>query len=216
MNFKILSFALFTMTITFTSCKKGDTVNPTTIIHDTVAASVQKEGFIKATLTGKMTDTTSFSYSIINTGIGNNNFYNNKTSDNCTSTYQVNSSNSTTITIKKAYAGDGDKFEEGFIYLTFDVTSLTDLSTPINRHVDIYLSKKLDNTNLFNLIPLNDGERDYFGANTIYTNLLYDKTTSTITGSFSMSPKNDNTFVHYHSLSVTNGTFSTKLVKIVD
>jgi hypothetical protein len=213
MNLKSLSFALLAMSIVFASCKKGDTINPTTIIQ---SAPVEKEGYIKATVSGQMIDTTSYSYAIMNTGIGNNNFYYVNTTDNCTSTYKANSLTSATITIKKAYADDGETFEEGFIYLTFDVSSLSDLSNPINSLLDIHFTKKLSNTNLFNFIPLNDGSRNYYGANTKYSNLKYDFHTGILTGNFSMVPQSSDTFVHYRSLTITNGSFSSKLVKILD
>lgn len=153
-----------------------------------------KEGYVKGTATGTRADGTNYTLNLDEEG--------NLTGDNF---YKVVGSE-TQIQIDKLYSGQGDSMVSCEIGLVFSVPDLNTLTSPTGTGFSIDIIKDLGNSTYF----------EYSGSSQTPTisNLNYDAGTGVITGKFSVSCPSD-VANGYGSLDITNGTFSSKISKVV-
>jgi hypothetical protein len=157
------------------------------------------EGFAKGTATGTNLDGTTFSYNIDFEGDWS-------TTDN---KYSYVSATQTNITIYKSYSGQGDAFIDAYIELSFEVPDMNSLSTGSNINFGMNTNKDLGN-NKYQQIS-HYWNSNVSGTGTV-SNLNYNSSTGILTGSYSI----DIPAASYSgSLTIANGTFSTKLSNIV-
>jgi hypothetical protein len=199
-NLSLIFFALITLVIA--SCKDGE-VGPAGANGKDVDLNklwTFKEGFIKGTGTGTRLDGTVYSYNMDFEG-----HY------SASASSYSNTSSGTSITVDKMYAEEGDAFTESSeISITFTVSSLVSLGSPVVNSYYITLTKDLGG-NKFHKVGIFS-----FDANThpvTVSNLSYNSGTGILTGNYTISlPASAGA---YGSFSITNGTFSTKLSQAV-
>jgi hypothetical protein len=160
------------------------------------------EGFAKGTATGTNLNGTTFSYNLDFEGDWS-------TTDN---NYSYVSATQTRITISKSYSGQGDAFTDGNsdISMSFDVPDMNSLTTVSNIDFGMDTNKDLGNNN-YQQISHFWNSNSPTGTGTV-SNLNYNSSTGILTGSYSI----DIPAASYSgSLTIANGTFSTKLSNVV-
>jgi hypothetical protein len=190
--FSTAIFLLFVF-ISF-SCKKEGDVGPAGAPSSEIKTS--KEGFIKGEATGVRLDGAAYSYNLDFEG----QYFETSNSYSVSPWF-------TTISISKVYVGDGDPFNTySSVSFFFMVDSLADLSSPSIFWYSVSMEKDLGN-NTYHTVNFDNTTA---GASCTVSALSYDSNTGIITGDYTLSLPADGT---HGSFSITNGTFSTKLVE---
>ena len=170
-----------------------------------------KEGFMKATLTttveGKP-ETFNFDYRGIYSPRDNN--------------YVIVSDTQTTISIEKSYAKDGEVLEYGYMYINLTVSNLIGLSKPRITYFNVNASKEISPTKFLYISANGNASNSFFPDENApvftLTDLKYNPANNVIEGKFTATLKQssfNNGVSTVKTSTITNGSFSTKLVQEV-
>ncbi len=171
----------------------------------------EKEGYMKATLTGTIEgkpETFNFDFQGIY--------------GNTQNTFQILSDTQTAISISKYYAKDGDLLQSGRMDLDFTVGNLLSLSKKKITRFSCYATKEISPLKILQLDVYGYASSNSFPEENAsvfaLTDLKYNPTNNIIEGKFTATIKQsiyNNGVPTYKTSTITNGSFSTKLVQEV-